>query len=62
MSNIRHVIPRKDLIEHLTDKDGACVCGPPLEAVIRDDGSYGWLYVHHSLDGREKSEPSSRDR
>lgn len=40
-----------DLIAHEIDEN--CVCGPTPEAVKRDDGSVGWLYVHHSLDGRE---------
>jgi len=49
----QHVVPVGDLIEHeLTDD---CPCGPRSEAVKRDDGSYGWVVVHHSLDGREAS-------
>lgn len=52
-----HVLPLGDLIEH--DGDGGdCPCGPTTEAVMRDDGSNGWLVVHHSLDGREASEPT----
>lgn len=51
-----HVIPCNDLVEHDTGPDTECVCGPALEAVPRDDGSYGWVYVHHSLDGRERHE------
>lgn len=50
-----HVYPVNDLVEHDTDSD-ACVCGPTPEAVPRDDGSMGWLMVHHSLDGREARE------
>lgn len=50
-----HVAPVADLIEH--DTDGVeCMCGPSTEAVFRDDGSNGWLVVHHSLDGREAHE------
>lgn len=45
-----------DLIEHNTGSDD-CVCGPTVEPVERHDGSYGWLVVHHSLDGRELREP-----
>lgn len=52
----RHVIPRDDLIGHESDSD--CVCEPECEPVARDDGSMGWLYIHHSLDGREQHEPS----
>lgn len=48
-----HVRPINDLIEH---KDGECPCGPDIEAVFRNDGSNGWLYIHHSLDGKERNE------
>ena len=47
-----HVYPDSDLIEHDTDHGEACICGPRVEAVFRDDGSNGWVIVHHSLDGR----------
>lgn len=50
-----HCYPVGDLIEHDTD-GGECVCGPSTEAVFREDGSNGWLIVHHSLDGREAHE------
>ena len=46
-----HVEPVDDLIEH-EDTD-ECICGPTVEPVPRDDGSFGWLVIHHSLDGRE---------
>jgi hypothetical protein len=49
-----HVMPRDDLIEHATSGD--CTCGPRTEPVEREDGSMGWLLVHHSLDGRERNE------
>ena len=48
-----HVVPINDLIKH---PDDDCPCGPAVEAVFRDDGSNGWLIVHHSLDGRELTE------
>ena len=48
-----HVHPVGDLVEHITAGDD-CVCGPATEPVVRDDGSVGWLIVHHSLDGRER--------
>lgn len=50
-----HVLPVDDVIEH-----GAvdCMCGPRTEPVRRDDGSVGWVVVHHSLDGREQTEES----
>ena len=47
--------PIGDLIEHDTDDDD-CVCGPTVVPVPRDDGSMGWVIVHHSLDGREADE------
>lgn len=50
-----HVTPVDDLIEHDSSGDG-CPCGPTVEAVMRDDGSNGWLIIHHSLDGREVDE------
>ena len=52
----RHVVPTGDLIEHQEYGDG-CVCGPQVVPVPREDGSFGWLYVHASLDGRELREP-----
>ena len=50
------VHPLNDIIEHDVDGEDACVCGPRVEPVPRDNGSNGWLYTHHSLDGREQSE------
>lgn len=57
MSSHVHTYPLGDVIEHLVDKDGDCPCGPTVEPVTADDGSVNWHYVHHSLDGREFSEP-----
>jgi hypothetical protein len=54
MSGEIHVKPVGDLIEHESTEE--CVCGPATEAVFRDDGSTGWMVVHHSLDGREATE------
>lgn len=51
-----HTYPVDDLIEHTTSGDD-CVCGPETIPVPRDDGSFGWLILHHSLDGREAHEP-----
>jgi hypothetical protein len=52
-----HVHPLGDLIEHDIDSEGDCVCGPRVEPVPTDDaGGLGWMYVHSSLDGREKEE------
>lgn len=49
-----HVYPVNDLVEH--DRTGECICGPETQPVERDDGSLGYVIVHHSLDGRELSE------
>lgn len=49
-----HVHPLRDLVDHEYVED--CVCGPTPEAIKRSDGSVGWMYTHHSLDGREKRE------
>lgn len=50
-----HVVPVGDLIEHDTD-GGDCLCGPSTEPVPDEDGSVGWVVVHHSLDSRERGE------
>lgn len=49
-----HVIPNNDGVQH--DCAETCVCGPTCEPVPRADDSIGWLYIHHSLDGRELNE------
>jgi hypothetical protein len=41
-----HVLPVNDLIDHTTAWD--CLCGP-----LGEDHDGTWLYIHHSLDGRE---------
>jgi len=46
-----HTYPCNDVIEHDINPD--CICGPDVTRVTRDDGSDGWFYVHHALDGRE---------
>lgn len=51
---LAHVYPDADLVEHGFDED--CICGPTPEPVLREDGSNGWLYTHHSLDNREARE------
>lgn len=52
-----HVHPLGDLIEHDTrTAEADCLCGPETQPVKRDDGSMGWLIVHHSLDNREARE------
>jgi hypothetical protein len=54
MTDEAHVVPRHDLVDHATTDE--CDCGPTLHPIQRDDGSTGWMYVHHSLDGRESGE------
>jgi len=54
-----HVVPRGDLIEHRVEHDGECVCGPRPEPSVNDDGRVDWVTVHHSLDGRERTEQES---
>lgn len=49
-----HVYPLGDIVEHEVDE--GCICGPTCEPVEREDGSFGYVYVHHSLDGREAFE------
>lgn len=49
-----HVVPVNDTIEH--DLNDECACGPDPEIVRRDDGTVGWVLVHHSLDARERGE------
>lgn len=48
-----HVVPYRDAVGHEADD---CPCGADLEPCPREDGSIGWLHVHHSLDNREKKE------
>ena len=50
-----HTLPVNDLIEH-EDTGDDCPCGPEIVPLKRDDGSMGWLIIHHSLDGREARE------
>lgn len=57
MPDVLHVAPVNDLVEHdINTTEADCACGPRTEPVKRDDGSMGWLVVHHSLDGRERKE------
>ena len=53
-----HAVPLDDVIDHPASAD--CVCTPQLEAVPRDDGSYGWLYIHRRIDPRQPSAPAVR--
>ena len=53
MTEVRHVIPGGDVIEHAESEE--CVCGPTPVLVSGERGD-GWVQTHHSLDGRELSE------
>lgn len=55
-----HVVPIDDLIEHDSSGDD-CICGPEIIPVERDDGSFGYLVSHYSLDGRELYEEGGDD-
>lgn len=52
-----HVMPIGDLVEHETTS--LCLCGPTGEIIGPEDtgGRPAMMYIHHSLDGRELSEP-----
>ena len=57
MTNTLHVTPTDDLVDHDTSSaEPDCACGPEVRPVTHDDGSIGWLLVHHSLDGREQGD------
>jgi hypothetical protein len=57
LTDTLHVTPTIDLVDHDTSTtEPDCVCGPEVRPVTQDDGSMGWLLVHHSLDGREQAE------
>ena len=50
-----HVVPQNDLVAHRVAEDGECVCGP-REEFVDTSAVTGWLVIHSSLDGREKTE------
>jgi hypothetical protein len=52
--NEEHVIPVDYVLDH--EESEVCICGPEIKSVKREDGSRGWVIVHHALDGREKVE------
>lgn len=54
-NNSWHVYPVDDIVDHDTVGD-KCVCGPTLRCEFNEDMSVAWIYVHHSLDGRELKE------
>lgn len=50
-----HVLPLDDVIVH--DHNDSCPCGPEARIGPRNNGVDGWIHTHHSLDGREFTEP-----
>jgi hypothetical protein len=59
VSDTYHVVPVNDLIEHDTSDETDCICGPETGPIERDDGTFGWVISHHSLDGRELHEDAA---
>ncbi|RAV34130.1 hypothetical protein [Corynebacterium heidelbergense] len=49
------VWPTNDLVRH-DIATNECVCGPQVVPRPRPEGGMGWMYKHHSLDGRENRE------
>jgi hypothetical protein len=49
-----HVVPVSDGMYHLPDD---CSCDPAIDLVTRVDDTLRIVYVHHSLDNREATEP-----
>lgn len=57
MTTTLHVTSTADLVDHdISTTEADCVRGPEVKPVTQDDGSIGWLLVHHSLDGREQAD------
>jgi hypothetical protein len=64
---IPHLNPSTQVVPESSSEDAfcheldeGCPCGPTVEPVKRDDGSVGWVLIHHSLDGRENAEGGER--
>lgn len=45
-----HIVPVDDIVEHIVDEHEECPCGPRMDLL---EGQADWIWVHHSLDGRE---------
>jgi hypothetical protein len=57
VTNTLDAVPQHDIAGHDTSTtEPDCVCGPEVRPATQEDGSVGWLLVHHSLDGREQAE------
>lgn len=50
-----HAVPLDDVIVH--EFSTACPCGPRARTIPREGRPDGSVYTHHSVDGREFSEP-----
>ncbi|MFE9735475.1 hypothetical protein ACFYO9_34030 [Streptomyces sp. NPDC005863] len=46
---------RDQVVHDTSTAEPDCVCGPEVRPAEQEDGSVGWLLVHHSLDGREQA-------
>lgn len=53
-TNVYHVRPCSDLVEHTLDE--GCACGPRPQLLKDSKGGDVWMFVHPSLDGREANE------
>jgi len=53
LANNVHVYPNHDTLQHEAHD---CPCGVSTEAVPRDDGTFGYVITHYSLDAREAVE------
>lgn len=63
MTDTLHVHPATDLVGHDTSTDEPdCVCGPQVQPEQREDGSYGWLIVHHSLRATDTQSENSASK
>lgn len=50
-----HVWPIGDLIDH--EQSDRCACKPTADVFATRNAALTYQYVHHSLDGRELTEP-----
>lgn len=42
-----HALPVGDAIGH--EADESCVCGPAVDPVMKQDGTFWWIATHHPL-------------
>jgi hypothetical protein len=48
-----HIVPVLDGVLHHVAEGDECMCLPNVEPCERNDGSFGFVASHSSLDGRE---------